>query len=273
MNKTNIPKPDLDNFLGQTLRDDLPPEVEARMNRRFLDLKRSLGRPEEKAEPRNRRLWTHGAFRKDILAFASVIMLVLGGVGHLGGDHGAWANSLERLKIVVTVSTSLHSATSMDCTVLKLGVGEPNASFRVRWGSTGVSRADMGSTESAGQTVWISNAGISPDPKWQPVVEFLTPAVLAQHVEEHYGLMHTERRNDAGQEEFLLVGSQHGQAVEIAVDPRTYLPKTLRKYSPDSDQVGKVRTCLMEVRFLWNRPFSGELLVPASPLGKRQVNE
>ncbi len=46
MNKVKIPEPDLDNFLKQTLKDDLPPEAEARMNRHFRRLKRTLDRTE-----------------------------------------------------------------------------------------------------------------------------------------------------------------------------------------------------------------------------------
>jgi len=41
-NIVNIPKPDLDNLIQRTLKDDLPPEEEARMKRQFLNLKRTL---------------------------------------------------------------------------------------------------------------------------------------------------------------------------------------------------------------------------------------
>jgi hypothetical protein len=49
MNKKNIPEADLDYFLKQTLKDDLPPEAEARMSRRFLNLKSTLDRQDDQA--------------------------------------------------------------------------------------------------------------------------------------------------------------------------------------------------------------------------------
>ena len=50
MTKGNIPEADLDSLIRQVLKDDLPPEVEGRMNRQFLDLKRTLDQPRRTCE-------------------------------------------------------------------------------------------------------------------------------------------------------------------------------------------------------------------------------
>jgi hypothetical protein len=288
MNKMNTPEHDLDNFLKQTLKDDLSPEAEARMSRQFLNLKRTLDQPEGLAE-RGHWLMSRVLFRKEILAFVSAVMLILGAVMHLTGDQSVLAYSLERLKMVGAVSMSLHRATSMDCTALISGVGGEYSRYRVRWCATGLTRVDV---DSAGgtQTLRMSNKAVSiadylggaahapaitempSDRIWQPALEFLTPTILAQHVEEQYALMQAEGRDGAGSEEFLLVGQENQQVVEIAVDARTYLPKTLKKYLPDSGRTREKRECLMEVRFQWNQPIPQELFVPESQVGRSHVN-
>jgi hypothetical protein len=110
---------------------------------------------------------------------------------------------------------------------------------------------------------------MTPGPVWQPALEFMTPKLLARHMEEQYGLMQAGERRGAGSDEFLIAGREDGQVVEIAVDARTYLPKVLKKYALDSGRTGADRVCLMEVRFQWNHPISGELFVPGPLVGKR----
>jgi hypothetical protein len=226
-----------------------------------------------------------GAFRQEILALASALMLILGVVMQLGGVQSVLADSIERLTVMVTVSGRLSRATSMDCTVLKPGTGDENSQYRVRWNAAGVTRVDMDSTNGTGQTLWISKGTVSVadyeggalrstaittmPSKWQPPMEFLTPTILAQHMQERYGLMQAERKDGAGPDEFLLVGQENQQVIEIAIDARTYLPTTLKKHLPDSVRTGKERDCLEEVRFQWNKPIPQGLLVPGSSAVKR----
>jgi hypothetical protein len=285
MNKTNTPEHDLDNFLKQTLKDDLPPEAEARMSRQFLNLKRTLDQPEGLAE-RGHWLMSRVLFGKEILAFVSAVMLIAGGVMQLSGNQSVLAHSVEQLKVLITVSMSLNRAAFMDCTVLKPGAGGENSSYHVRWRAPGDARMD---TVSAGgvETIWISDETISfagsdggsirsmplrtlaPGAVWRPALEFMTPTLLARHMEEQYGLMQTGERSGAGWAEFLIIGREDRQAVEITIDARTYLPKVLKKYALDSGRTSGDRVCLLEVRFHWNQPISGELFVPGPLAGKR----
>jgi hypothetical protein len=209
--------------------------------------------------------------------------LILGVVMQLNGSQSALAHSIEQLKVIVTVSMSLNRTAFMDCTVLKPGAGGGNASHHMRWRAPGDARMDMVSDDGA-QSIWISNETISfadsdsgavrsmpiktmtPGPVWKPALEFMTPALLAKHMEEQYGLMQTGERRGAESGEFLILGREDGQAVEITVDARTFLPKVLKKYAPDSGRTNGERDCIMEVRFLWNQPISPEVFVPG-PLG------
>ena len=212
--------------------------------------------------------WARGAFRKEILIFASAAVLILGSVMHFGENQSALANSISRLKVIMDVSTRMNRTTSMDCSVFKSGAGGDNSSYRVRWGTSDITRVDRKSADGVQQTLWISNTTVPPDPVWQPSMEFLTPTILARHVEGSYGLMQAGQQGAAGPDEFLLVGRQNQHIIEIAIDKGTYLPKTLRKYLPDSG-TGEARNCVLEVRFLWNRPVPAELLIPRPAAGQR----
>jgi hypothetical protein len=198
------------------------------------------------------------------VTFAAAAMLILGAVMHLSGNQSTLANSISQLKVIIDVSSGVYAATTMDCIVNIPDARSQSTDFRVRWSSTGVSRIDMDPNNGTEQTLWISNRTVPPDPVWQPAMEFLTPAILAQHMEERYGLAQTGSRSGAGQYEFLLAGQEDRQIIEIAVDERTYLPKMLKKFSQDSGGTGQQRQCLMEVRFLWNQPIPREVFVPGS---------
>jgi len=271
MNRANPPDRDLEKLLGQTLRDDLPPDVEARMSRKFLNLKRNLEQPENLVEP-DPWLWVHGTFRKGILSFISAILLILGGMLHVGGYQSVLAHSLERLKMVVALSAGLHRATSMDCTVLQHDTGGDFSRYRIRWSVTGGTRVDMDSGGGT-RTLWVSGTELPSERRWQPVLEFLTPPILAQHVEQRYGLMKAEHPDHARADEWLLVGLENRLAVEIAVDARTFLPKTLTKCAQDSGLAPSERGCLMEVQFQWNQPISRELLIPGTPAKEQRINQ
>ncbi len=228
------------------------------------------------------------AFQQEILAFASALMLILGVVTQLGGNQSVLANSIEQMKAMIAVSGRMHYAASMDCTALKPGAGDENSRFRIRWNAAGVTRVDIDTNDGTKQTLWISEGTVSiadyeggparstaitaMPSKWRPFTEYLTPTILAQHM-ERYGLRQSERQSGAGLDDFLLVGQENQHVIEIAIDGRTYLPKTLKKYSPDSARIGKERNCLEEVQFQWNMPISPELLVPGMLTAKRQANQ
>jgi|WetSurMetagenome_2_1015567.scaffolds.fasta_scaffold87363_2 hypothetical protein len=226
------------------------------------------------------------AFQQEILAFASVLMLITGVVMQLGGGQSVLADSMERLAVMAAVSGSVYRATSMDCAVLKRDAGEETTDYRIRWNASGVTRIDMDSAKDTKRMMWISKETASVanhkgevrsmaisalPPEWQPPTEFLTPSILAQRM-EGYGLTQAERQSDAQPGELRFVGQEDQQAIEMSVDAKTGLPIKLKKYLPDSSRTGKKRDCMEEVRFQWNRPIPQELFVPDSPEVKQQVH-
>jgi hypothetical protein len=226
------------------------------------------------------------AYRQEILAFASALMLILGVVMQLGGSQSVLADSMERLAVMTTVSGSLYRATSMDCAVLKRNAGEEITGYRVLWNASGVTRIDMDSARGTKRTMWISKETASVadhkgevrsmaisalPPEWQPPTEYLTPAILAQRL-ERYRLTQAERQSAAQPGELRLGGQEDQQAIEMSVDAKTGLPIRLKKYLPDSSRMGKKLGFLEEVRFQWNKPIPQELFVPDSPEVKHQVH-
>jgi hypothetical protein len=280
MNKTNMPEPDLDNLLKRSLKDDLPPDAEARMSRQFTKFKRTLDRTEQSPEP-DRHWWMSLPFQKEFLAVASAVMIIMGLGIQIRGPQNALAHSIEQLKVFVPISASLNRVSSMDCTVLKTDDKGEQTSYRIRWIADGDVRLDMDLSDNV-QTLWISKETISiacpgsgpvhsmsrnsmaPGPVWQPVIEFMSPVILAKQMQGHYELMQSGRIN-----EFLISGQEGLQDIEIVMDAKTYLPKVLKKYSMDLNRTNGTRNCLMEVRFFWNQPIPAELFIPRTPAAER----
>jgi hypothetical protein len=201
------------------------------------------------------------------VAFTVAVVLILIGVLLPGEKQNALADSLSRLKVLIDVSAALNHTTSMDCAIIHAGVGSKKSTCRVRWNSHSITRVDRESACDIQQTLWISNTSVPPNPVWQPAMEFLTPTILAQHMERSYGLMQAALWNAEGQNEFLFIGRENHQEIELYIDKRTYLPKALRKFAPDA-ATGRTRNCVLEVQFLWNRPVPEELLIPQSKIEK-----
>ena len=231
--------------------------------------------------------WLGMAFRNEILALASAIMLVLGVVMQLGGGQSVLADSIERLTIMTAVSRSLHRATSMDCIVLKPGAGEEHYQFRVRWNAAGFTRVDMDPTHIPERTLWISKGTVSVADdedgavrsttistmlsKWKLPMEFLAPTILAQHM-ERFGLRQAADQGSAQPGELVLVGQENQQVVEIAINARTALPIALKKFLPAPVGTGKELAGFEEVRFQWNKAIPQELFIPGRSAIKKQVH-
>ena len=228
-----------------------------------------------------------GEFRQEILALASAFMLILGVVMQLGGSQSVLADSVERLTVMAAVSGSLHRATSMDCTVTKPGAADGRVQYRLRWNAAGVTRVEMTSAGGTGQTLWISNGTVSAvddergtvrstsitniPTKWKALMEYLTPAAIAQHM-ERFGLRQADGHGSAQPGELVLVGQENQQVVEIAINARTALPIALKKFLPAPVGTGKERAGFEEVRFQWNKAIPQELFIPGLSAINKQVH-
>ncbi len=225
-------------------------------------------------------------FRQEILAFASAILLILGAAMQIAGGQSILANSIEQWTLMTAATEGLSRATSMDCTLIKPGAGDAPSQYRVRWSAAGVTRVDMNSIDTAPRTLWISEGAIlATDPEdgsmqsipvealsseGQPPKEYLSPEILAQCL-KRYQLTQVENQERAKPGELRLAGLDGSQTVELFVDVKTGLPKTMSKCLPASAPIGSQRICSEEVGFRWNEPIPKELLVPGMPVVKHPV--
>jgi hypothetical protein len=284
MNKPSIPESELDPLLKRALKDDLPPEIEAGMYRQLLRFKSTLGQSEQRLVF-IKLLGMCRSIRKEILAVTSVLMMGLGLILQLSGTPNALAYSIEQLKATLAISAGLNRASFMNCTVLRPDSDGKQTSYHIRWRHKGDVRVDKKS-DIRDQTFWISketvyvaaagndrapemyhNSGTA-NPVDQTASEFLSPQILMQYLEKHYGLIQVCGRSGAGVRDFLILGRQGTMDIEIVLDAKTYLPKKLKKYSQDSDPSQGARHCILEVSFLWNQPIAGDVFEPQARVVK-----
>jgi hypothetical protein len=263
-----------------------PPSADLR-DRILRAAREELARGSAELHWTNRWLQMCAAFRQEILAFASSLLLILGLIAQLGGSQSALAGSIERWTVKAALSGSLYRVISMDCTVIKHGAGDEGQKYRVRWTKAGITRVDMASGSGAEQTLWISERAVyiadhgggparstaiaAMPPNWELPQEFLAPVLLAKNL-ERYWLVPAGRRNQVVPNAFLLVGKNGQQGFEIAIDPKTFLPKTLKKNPSDSTYANNERDNLEEAWFQWNKPIQRELLVPKLPQSNKRGN-
>jgi hypothetical protein len=273
MNKTDMPEPELEKLLRKTLMDDLPLDAEDRMKRQFHNFKQTLATKKQSSEAFGylRKLqW----FRKEIIAIASISMICLGLAMQVGDPQSALAHSIEQLKIFIPICASLNRTSTMDCTMLKIDPDKGQITYRIRWTSSGGVRVDIRAANYA-QTLWLSkgiifiaHAGSSAVNSMplnettlglvlQPALGVLSPMILGKQLHRGYGLMHS-----SGTSEFMIAGLEGQQEIVMAVDATSFLPKTLKHYSTNLDRIDSTRDCLVEARFLWNKPISAELFIP-----------
>ena len=114
MNKEKSDNHEMDSLLKEVLKDDLPPEVESRMKRQFIQFREKIEQQKRKSRMKTsmagRRLfrqetwrWARWMLKKEILAFSSIIMIALGGFMHLSGHSSALAESFSMLRPSISV--------------------------------------------------------------------------------------------------------------------------------------------------------------------------
>lgn len=291
MNKKKSNNHEMDGLLKEVLKDDLPPDVENRMKRRFIQFRERI--EQHKRQPRmnigmiGRRLfrqetwrWAQWMLRKEILAFSSIIMIALGGFMHLSGHSSALAESLSMLRTSVSVWEQVRHAASMECTVQVPAQNGKSLAYSIQWISPNMTRVDVRSADEITKTLWmlderfiivdhINNTlhkGGSfvqiKDPVFQPVMEFLSPEELAESIYRRWQQRQYEQQVERGQGTFTLTNHEEKALLEMTIDINTYLPLNIRKFLQGSIKASEERKLVMEIHFIWDQPLSPQLMVP-----------
>ena len=282
---------EMDALLKEVLKDDLPPEAESRMKRRFIQFREKIEqqkrKPRMKTDMVGKRLlrqetwrWAQWMFKKEILAFSSIIMIALGGFMHLSGHRSALAESFSRLRTSVSVWEQVRHVASMECTVQVPAQNGKTLAFSIQWISPNMTRVDAWSADEITKTLWMLDEHITvvdhlknmlhkaesfvqiKDPVFQPVMGFLSPEELAESIYRRWQPVQYEQQVERGWGTFILTNHEEKTLLEMTIDLNTYLPVKISKFLQVSIKTGEERKLALEVHFTWNQPLSLKLMVP-----------
>jgi len=291
MKKEKYHNLEIDDLLKQVLKDDLPPESESRMRRRFIQFRKKIEQPDLQQRMSVSMIWrhffrpkewqwAHWMLKKEVLAFSSIIMVALGGIMHVSGHRSALAESVLMLNISVSVSDQVRHTGSMECTVQEPWENGQSLAYSIRWLLPNMTRVDVQKTDEIHKTLWISDEDITivdhvkntlrkvdsveqiKDPLFQPIMGFLTPSELAERMYGRWQPKQYEQQDERQLGTFTYAIHEEKALLEMTVNLNTYLPMSIRKFLPGSTKAGEEEKLIMQVHFIWNQPVSPQFMIP-----------
>lgn len=292
MKKENSGKFEIDDLLKQTLKDDLPPELESRMKKQLKLFREKMERSEQKRRKgTNGILWRifHGEglkwmrwmLKKQVLAPASIIMVVLGAILQITGPSSVLAESISLLKTSVIVSDRVSHARSMECSIQVLAENEQHLKYSIQWLYPNLTRVQVKKqNQNIIKTMWISEEEITivdheanimrkvknvnqiDDPEFQPVMDLLSPLNLVERMEGKWRLKHYKQHGDCEWGTFNVAIPEQKTLLELTVDLCTFLPTGFKKFLEDPREESGEGKILMNVNFKWNKSIPPQLMVP-----------
>ncbi len=271
-----------DDLLKQVLKDDLPPEVEGRMKAHFIRFRERVEQDERASELTSIGNWKRffqlkRAVSRKVLAFSSLIMIVVGAFLHVSGHRSAVAETLFFLNTSVSVADQVQEATSMECRMQVLTESGQHLSYVIRWLSPEMTRVDVWKGKTLSKSLFISVSDITvvdhinnvlqkyqslehiKDPIFNPALEFLSPFALATAIYENWKPQQY-REEDKGQKgTYFYINNGERTTLEMTVDMNTSLPVSIRKFSSDCPGADDVYALVMEAQFIWNEPISPKI--------------
>ncbi|MCK4932692.1 MAG: hypothetical protein KAT01_11030 [Candidatus Aminicenantes bacterium] len=271
-----------DDLLKHVLKDDLPPEVEGRMKTQFIQFRERVAQDERASELTSSGNWKRffqlrWAIRREVLAFSSLIMIVIGAFLHVSGHRSAMAETLSFLNTSVSVADQVQNATSMECRMQVPAEDGQYLSYTIHWLSLEMTRVDVQEGETASKSLSISGSDITvvdhinnafqkyqslehiKDPVFKPALEFLSPIVLATAIYEKWKPQHYREEDEGQKRTFVYLNNGERATLEMTVDMNTNLPVSIRKFSSGLTGADDVYKLAMEAQFVWNESISPQL--------------
>ena len=286
MKKEKSPDFDIDELLKQSLKDDLPPDVEKGMKRHLIQLRKKMEQLEREPTPRiakylnrlfhvERQRWMHWMLNKGILAAASLAMIVLGSMLHISGSQNVLAKNISLLGTSVLVSGQVSRVESMECAVKALKDNDKPLVYSIQWVSPDLTKVQIKrSDETVIKTLWLSEEGILikdhikgtlghkkniaqiSDPYFHEVLGLLSPPDLVESMYGQWQLKQYEKHGDCEWGIFTITLPEEGTLLEISVDLCTYFPINMEKFIFDPSKENKKGKLLLNVNFKWNTAIS-----------------
>lgn len=282
---------DVDGLLKDSLKDDLPAEAERRMQKRLADFRAMTEESGRRPATSTARFWqrlfiskdrpagVRWIFNKQSLAFLSIFMLAVGGFLQATGHRSALAESLTSLRTSVSVADSVRQSGFMECRVHVAAEEGVSSEYVIRWIQPGTTRVDVQKAEEVRETLWITNGDLAvidhlknvsqkfarleqlKDSVFQPVLAFLSPALLAENLEQRWQLERFEQESGSHQGTFTFTNHEKGSILKMIVDLGTFLPIQISRLHPSTEKGGPAEE-LMRLDFTWNQPDSSQWMIP-----------
>ncbi len=292
MKKEKSPDFDIDELLKQSLKDDLPPEVEKSMKTQLIQLRKKMELQEREPTPRivkylnklfrvERQPWMHWMLKKEILAAASLAMIVLGSMLHMSGSQNVLAKNISLLGTSVLVSGQVSRVESMECAVKALKDDDKSLTYSIQWVSPNLTKVQIKRSDDAViKTLWLSeeeilikdhikgtlshekNIAQISDPHFLPVLGLLSPPHLVERMYGQWQLKQYEKHGDCEWGIFTITLPEEGTLLEISVDLCTYFPVNMEKFILDPSKENKKGKLLLNVNFKWNTAISLQTMGP-----------
>jgi len=259
------PKP-IDDLLKRVLKDDLPPGARSRMEgviRRFR----------EKDKGENALFWLRPDWLlgRRILAFSSLLLIILGGVLHLAGPRSAMADSIYRLNTLISISRQIRLAEAMDVSARARGADGSLLDYSLAWRSLGTVRIEVRSGGRLLKILKASNGGVVVedsslnsrmdfkglgeirDPVFLPILQLVSPAAFADLIDARWSPLGAGKPVDSEKAVFLFTDSSDRRMIRLSVDPASLLPAEVGMARASSGQAGIAEDVLFTARFSWIR--------------------
>jgi len=268
MTKQNSNRYPIDNLLRQTLKDDLPIEVEDRL---YIHLRRFR----EKTGSAGGNLgwgFTQQLIKSAALVFAVVVFVILlatAGFVPLTDSRNVLAESLSTLTTSLNVSQQISRSNGMDCSVETVTGEGKRLNYSIKWTPHRTRVQVIGPDNFIVKTLQIENDRVTimdhiddtlrhvkdlehlDDPQFQPVMDFISPAYLQERMQMKWNPGIYRQRGDCDEGTFTVLNSQEKADMEIMVDLCTFLPMKMTTYRPIPTLPGEEGEIVIRVQFAW----------------------
>jgi len=264
--KQTVKDQSLDRLLTETLRDDLPPEIESRMGKQLTQF-------QDKWEEQMGLPWYQGILPRVALATAALLMVVVGGYLQVSGPHTVLTENIALVGTSLRVSNQVENSASMLCSVrLQRENGETNV-YAIRWLSPGQIRVDIQTEQlDISQSIWIKETEISVadytkdsvqtfdhlgqlnDPFIQPLLALLSPENLSGSLYGEWQLQNRQQKDGCEWTTYAITSPHPKDAMEMTVDLCTHLPTEAQKLNPWPLESVQGEKAELSIKFQWNAP-------------------
>lgn len=256
-----------DRLLKQALQDDMPPEVEKGMKQQLNLFREKMAEYDRAAQHRVGWFQVNGKdlaavrnmFKQGALAFASILLVVVGSLMQMSGGQNILAESISTWNVAMRTYDQMRFVDSMACrveaTVPELTESEKPVKYTIRWVS--LNHRDRYSvhavyTDPSGQrtekSLVLKNNERTNDPLFQPVAKLFSPSGLRELLAGKWKLKHYHREGACEWGTFNIANpdKKGNTKVEMTADLCTWLPVHMEI----EDTAAKTK---MDIHFNWNK--------------------